>query len=131
MRTDPKRVAVTLALIALPLAACGGDDDGGGGDDGGSNGGSVPAGTVHVIADDGLTFDSDEYSADAGEVSFLYEGGNIQHSLVVEGYEDEMRLLIQGDTDEGSLSLDAGEYTIYCDISGHQAGGMEATLTVG
>jgi plastocyanin len=130
MRTDPKRVAATLALIALPLAACGGDDDGGGGDDGASNGGSVPAGTVHVIADDALDFDADEYSAAAGEVPFFYEGGNIQHSLLVEGHEDEMRLLIQGDTDEGSLNLDAGEYTIYCDIAGHQAAGMEATLTV-
>ena len=129
MRTDPKRVAVALALIALPLTACGGDD-GGDGDGASSDGGSVPAGAVHVIADDGLTFDSDEYSAEAGEVPFFYEGGNIQHSLVVEGREDDMRLLIQGDTDEGSLSLDAGEYTIYCDISGHQAGGMEATLTV-
>jgi cytochrome c oxidase subunit II len=128
MRTDPKRVAVTLALLALPIAACGDDD--GGGDGASSNGGSAPVGTVHVIAEDSLSFDADEYSAEAGEVSFLYEGGNIQHSLVVDGHEDEMRLLIQGDSDEGSLSLEAGEYTIYCDISGHQAAGMEATLIV-
>jgi cytochrome c oxidase subunit 2 len=129
MRTDPKRIAVTLAVLALPLAACGGDDSGG--DDGGSSsGGTAPAGTVHVIAEDSLQFDSDTYSAEAGEVSFLYEGGNIQHSLVVDGHEDEMRLVIQGDSDEGSVSLEAGEYTIYCDISGHQAAGMEATLTV-
>ena len=129
MRTDPKRIAATLAVLALPLAACGGDD--GGGDDGGSSsGGTAPAGTVHVIAEDSLQFDSDAYSAEAGDVSFLYEGGNIQHSLVVDGHEDEMRLVIQDDSDEGSLTLEAGEYTIYCDISGHQAAGMEATLTV-
>lgn len=133
MRTDPKRIAAAialLALLALPVAACGGDDGGGSGDGGSGDGGQPPAGAVRVVAEDSLEFDADAYTADAGEVTFFYEGGNIQHSLVVDGYEDEMRLLIQGDTDQGSLMLDAGEYVLYCDIAGHQAAGMEATLVV-
>ena len=128
MPRHPKRIGLTVALLALPMAACGGDDDGG--DDAGSDTGPPPAGAVQVVASDGLDFDADEYTATAGEITFVYEGGNIQHSLVVEGHEDEMRLLISGDEDQGTLTLDAGEYVLYCDIPGHQSAGMEATLTV-
>ena len=128
MPRHPKRIGLTLALLALPMMACGDDDDSG--DDAGSDTGPPPAGAVQVVASDGLDFDADEYSATAGEITFAYEGGNIQHSLVVEGHEEEMRLLISGDEDQGTLTLDAGEYVLYCDIPGHQSAGMEATLTV-
>jgi plastocyanin len=125
MRTDCKRIALVLAVAAFPLAACSDDDDA-------SSTGTTSGVTadVVVIASDGLEFDGDEYTTDAGEVTFHYEGGQIQHSLVVDGHEDEMRLLIQGDEDDGSLTLDAGEYEIYCDIAGHREAGMEATLVI-
>jgi len=130
MPTHPRRLGLTLGLtlaaLTLPLAACGDDDDGGAD----SSTGPPPAGAVQVVASDGLQFDSDEYTAPAGDVTFVYSGGNIQHSLVVEGHEDDMRLLIQGDEDQGELTLDAGEYIIYCDIAGHRAAGMEAALLV-
>lgn len=125
MRTPRKSVVLSLSLLALPLAACGGDDDSG------SDGGSPPPpGAVHVVAEDSLSFDQHDYSADAGEVTFVYDGGSILHTLVVDGYEDEMRLEIQGDEDEGTIELEAGEYEIYCDVAGHRAAGMEATVTV-
>ena len=131
MPTHPTRfpltLGLTLAALTLPLVACGDDDSG---DDAGSDTGPPPAGAVHVTASDGLEFDSNEYTAPAGDVTFVYSGGSIQHSLVVEGHEDEMRLVISGDEDQGSLSLDAGEYVIYCDIAGHRAAGMEAALLV-
>lgn len=125
MRTDPKRIALVLAFASYPLAACGGDDD----TSGGTTSGGATADVV-VEASDGLEFDSDEYTASAGEVTFHYEGGQLQHSLVVEGHEDEMRLLIQGNEDDGSLELDAGDYQVYCDIAGHRDAGMEAALVV-
>lgn len=126
MRTDTKRIALILILAASPLASCGGDDDAGGSTDGPSG----ASADVTVVARDSLEFDADEYTTDAGEVTFHYEGGNIQHSLVVDGHEDDMRLLIQGNADDGSLELDAGEYRLYCDIAGHAEAGMEATLVV-
>ena len=127
-----------LAIAGAVLGGCGGGDDGdsagGGGDDGlstddGGDGGG-DGGTVTVVAEDSLSFDRDAYTASAGDVTFDYEnGGNLTHTLLVDGVDDfELRVTSGGDTDEGTVQLDAGEYRIYCDIPGHES--MEATLTV-
>lgn len=146
----------TLALASVPafvlaLAACGGDDgetssgSGSGSGSGtettestestGTTGSSEPAeggeSTVTVEALDSLEFDSDSYTATAGEITFVYENdGSLPHTLLVEGVDaDEFKLEV-GDTDEGTVELEAGEYTLYCDVPGHQSAGMEASLTV-
>ena len=128
-----RRTLAIAALAALPLAACGGDDDGGGEGSGtGTGSASAPAeGAITVGALDSLAFDSDSYTASAGEITFIYENeGSLPHTLLVEGVpEDEFKLEV-GDTDEGSVELEAGEYVLYCDVPGHQSAGMEATLTV-
>lgn len=91
----------------------------------------VVDGMVTVLGRD-IEFDRSAYAATAGDIDVLLANeGNIIHSLVVEGV-DGFRLVTQsnGDTDEGTVELDAGEYVIYCDIAGHRAAGMEATLEV-
>ncbi len=121
-------VSAALALIALVLVpACGGDDD--------AEEPSTPPtdADVTVVAEDALDFDEDGYTAPAGEITFAYDnGGSILHTLVVEGREDDLRLEVRsaGDVDTGSIELEAGEYVLYCDVTGHRGGGMEATLTV-
>jgi plastocyanin len=125
MTTTVSRVLLAAAAVALPLSACGGDDDGGGSD--------VPEGAVEVVGTDALAFEPDTISAPAGEVSLaLVNDGSIPHTLVVEGFEDDLKLSIAGsdDVDSGSLTLEAGEYTYYCDVAGHRGAGMEGTLTV-
>jgi uncharacterized cupredoxin-like copper-binding protein len=126
MRRDLTRVAAVAALVALPLAACSDDD---GDTDGGSS--SAPEGAVTVIALDSLDFDQDAYEATAGEVTFFYENdGSLPHTLRIDGIdEDEFKLSV-GDTDEGSVELEAGEYVLFCDVPGHREAGMEADLTV-
>ncbi len=72
------------------------------------------------------------YEAIAGTVKFdLSQVGVHEHTLMVEGREDEMRLVVvDGSTDSGSLDLQPGRYILYCDIAGHRSSGMEARLTV-
>jgi cytochrome c oxidase subunit 2 len=126
-----RRTLALAAIAALPLTAiaCGGDDDDTSSDGGNGASSETPAGAVTVIAEDSLDFDQDSYSAPAGEVTFIYEnGGSLPHTLLIEGIDD-FKLEV-GDTDEGAVELEAGDYTLYCDVPGHQSAGMEASLTV-
>ena len=128
-----KRVTLigVLVITGVVLAGCGGDDDDDGGDDGLSTGsGDGAGGTVTVVAQDSLSFDQDEYTASAGEVTIDYEnGGNLTHTLLIDGVDDfKLSVTSNGDIDDGAVELEAGDYRIYCDIPGHES--MEATLTV-
>jgi plastocyanin len=129
-----KRVTLIGALVIAGalLAGCGGDDDDGGGGDGLSTGSGDGGGggTVRVVALDSLSFDRDDYTADAGEVTIEYEnGGNLTHTLLIDGVDDfKLTVSANGDVDEGIAELEPGDYRIFCDIPGHES--MEATLTV-
>jgi plastocyanin len=129
-RLPPVTVTVGLGLaLAAALSACGGDDGGGG--SGSGLGGDV-TNAVRVTASDPFDYDRESYGADAGEVSFeLTNDGSIQHTLVLEDQDFRLVTSKNGDVDSGAIDLDAGEYTIYCDVAGHRAGGMEATVTIG
>jgi plastocyanin len=123
-----------LVITGAVLTGCGGDDDGGGGGDGLStgsgDGGSGNGSTVTVVAKDSLRFDQDEYTAATGEVTIDYENdGSLTHTLLIEGVDDfKLAVASNGDTDEGTVDLEPGDYRIYCDVPGHES--MEATLTV-
>ena len=123
-----RRTFALAALAILPLAACGGDDgDAGGGDGGGSTETPAAEGAVIVVAESVQGFDSDSYSAPAGEVTIVFENeDSIPHNVTIE--DEDFRLADDGD--EGSIELAAGEYTLFCDVPGHRDAGMEATLTV-
>lgn len=122
-------VALTAAA-ALALAACGGDDDtaasSGGLRDSGSGGGELT-----VVAED-ISFPSDTYRAEAGAIDVVYENeGSIEHTLVVEDVDGfKLTVTAKGDVDQGTVELEPGTYTIYCDVAGHREAGMEATLQV-
>jgi plastocyanin len=123
------RRAIALAsVLALAVTACGGDDDDAAtpaGDPG--SGGSE----LTVLAED-IAFPEETYRADTGTIDVVYENvGVIEHTLLVEGVDDfKLTVDSRGDVDEGSVELDAGTYTIYCDVPGHQEAGMVATLEV-
>lgn len=130
-----RRWAVLWVTAALALAACGGGDDTAATPDGTGPGGNGETGTATelvVIARD-IAFDRDSYRVPAGRVRIRYvDEGSITHTLRIEELP-EVFLEVGGNGDEDSttVELDPGTYTLYCDVPGHRAAGMEATLTVG
>ncbi len=121
--------AALALLLAVGLSACG-DDDGGGSGNGGGNGGGADADLTVIGLD--IEFDQASYTAPAGPVAVLYENeGSLNHTLLIEGIDDfKLSVATRGDTDEGTVELEPGDYVIYCDVSGHRSAGMEADLTV-
>ena len=120
---------LVVAAAALATAGCG-DDDGTS---------SAPAVGAVSGASDGLTvvaedidFGDDSYAAAAGTIPVTYRNeGSILHTLVIEDVDGfELEVSSNGDVDEGAVELEAGEYTLFCDVPGHRAAGMEATLQV-
>ena len=86
--------------------------------------------TVH--AQDSLKFDKSDYTAKAGDLTIGYiDDGSLTHSLLIEG-KDGFKLQVtgRGNSQSGKVNLPAGSYTIYCDVPGHKAAGMKATLNI-
>ncbi|MBI5088689.1 MAG: hypothetical protein HZB15_07475 [Actinobacteria bacterium] len=124
-----RHVAPALLAGALALSACGG-----GGDSGGSDSTTPPDADVVVRAVDPLSWDKKDYTATAGSVTIAAQNDSSQpHDLRVvdpAGTQLPLDLSIpsKGDVDTGTLTLDAGAYTLICTIPGHS--NMKATLTV-
>ncbi len=133
------RRVLTLLAAALVLglgAACGGDDDGNGNGEaeGGGGGGGGNGVALTLAADPGgdLAFDQTSLEAAAGTVTitFTNESG-VPHNVAIEGNGvDEVSETIMEGSTELTVDLEPGEYTFYCGVGGHRAGGMEGTLTV-
>ncbi len=114
------------AVVVIALGSCGGDDDAGD---------AAPAdrrdGGVEVVARD-IELGKSEYAATAGDVQLRYVNeGSIAHTLLIDDVDGfKLEVTGNGDEDQGSVELEAGTYTLYCDVPGHREAGMEATLQV-
>jgi uncharacterized cupredoxin-like copper-binding protein len=127
----PKRPhAAALALVSgLALAACG---SGGGGS---SSTPTAPANPDLTIHAEEIKFDQKAYTVHGGDVKIAYPNDGTQtHTLVVQnptGDQVPPKLRVAPGKETGGVyQLPAGEYTIYCDITGHREAGMQASLTV-
>jgi plastocyanin len=128
-------LGLALLVLALAVAGCGGDDDDG--DEATpppppAATGNGEATTLENPADAGgaLAFEKDELTAPAGEITLVMENpSSLDHNIAIEG-ESEGEVVGEGGTSRVTATLEAGEYTFYCSVPGHQAGGMEGTLTV-
>lgn len=96
---------------------------------------SIPADADLVVkAVPTIRWDAKAYSAAAGEVTvFLANDDSVKHVLVVRQGDKvvgdlELKVNKNGDTAEGTITLEPGEYSVYCIVPGH--GGMNSTLTV-
>ena len=126
------RVKLARSLVVLPfvtLAACGG----GGGEDSAPT--TIPDSVDLVVkAVPTIRWDAESYSAPAGDVEiFLANDDSVKHVLVVLQDDKvvgdlELEGDKKGDTASGTITLDAGEYYIYCTVPGHAS--MNSLLTV-
>ncbi|WP_304454358.1 cupredoxin domain-containing protein [Nocardiopsis sp. YSL2] len=85
------------------------------------------------VAADEYTFDGIPTSLPAGTIEVEFENvGTVQHDLVVEELGDEQVIPVTapGESAQGAVSLEPGEYTFYCSIGDHRARGMEVVVTV-
>ena len=125
---SPTRVVLVGIAAALALTACGG-----GGEDTGSADPADADSTVTLTGTDGLKFDPTDLEADAGEVAIsLTAQDAVEHDVVIEGINGNEPVVAAnaGSTNVGTVELEPGTYTFYCNIPGHRQAGMEGTLEV-
>jgi plastocyanin len=136
MITTKRATIASLGIAAgLVLGACGG---GGGGDSADAKPGHVAdpaaaaAPTLAIEAHEFGLAPADPHAA-PGDVAIRYKNtGAIEHTLLIDGVAGfKLDVVHGGDVDSATVKLAPGTYTLYCDIPGHRAAGMEAHLTVG
>lgn len=122
-----KRLLSFSASVAL-LAACGG---------GGTSAPAetLPTGATVIKAVQSLRFDAKTYGpVAAGDIVIGYKNeDSVRHTLILAKDDIKVpnfKLVVDesGSVDSGPVTLDAGTYTIICDVPGHS--NMKATLTV-
>jgi plastocyanin len=124
-----RRLVPLTALVLVLAAGCGDDDD-------------EPGRTVTVESGKAVHVVADEYSFDpetivmtgGGEVEFeLENAGSLAHNLrVLDGGTDVggTPTFSGGQTRNGTLSVEPGEYKLECTVGDHAALGMTGKLTV-
>jgi plastocyanin len=121
-------VASAAGMRSLEEESAGGGEQPAGGEDGG--GGEEGANEPLFVAID-IEWEQAPQTLPPGDIDFTLENqGGIQHTVVLEELGDEKILdAAGGQSDEATVTLEAGEYTYYCDVAGHRAT-MEGTLTI-
>ena len=128
--------ASLLAGVIVLLGAC----DGGGGEprptpsaEGSTSTPDPGPGTPVDVKGGDLFLDPTEITVPPGAVTFNYVNIGAQaHTLLIEGVPGfKLQVNAKGDADTGNVALERrGRYTLYCDIAGHRAAGMESALVV-
>lgn len=130
--TKNASVAAVGLAAALALGACVGAD----GDEAtergrvaGDPGASAP---LRIEAHE-FSLTPEDLRAAPGPVAIEYVNkGAVVHTLAIEGVKGfKLEVPRPGDIDTGSVRLEPGSYTLFCDVPGHRQAGMEAPLTVG
>jgi plastocyanin len=93
---------------------------------------SAGGGAIEVHTLDQLKFDPDKITASPGEEITVTNEGVMQHDFIIDELDMATDLLNNGQSQTVKVPDDAkpGDYTYYCSVPGHQASGMEGTLTV-
>ena len=120
--------ATVFAASLVALSSCGGSSSS-------TPDYTIPADAGLVVkAIPSIRWDASEYTAAAGEIKvFLANDDSVKHILVIRQGDKvvsdlELTVTKRGTFDEGTINLEAGEYSVYCIIPGHS--NMNSKLTV-
>jgi plastocyanin len=147
----PRAAAVLAVLSGLVLlAGCGGSSSNGDSSPPAATPATTPATTPpattsptapsgHSLAlsassDGSLMFDTTSLTTTAGQVTITFTNtASLGHNLTVASASGAVvgaTPTFSGGSRTLSLDLKAGKYTFYCSVPGHEAAGMQGTLTV-
>jgi uncharacterized cupredoxin-like copper-binding protein len=132
-----RRLAVILAGMVLAVASCGGDDEGSAATTqspatSAATGGDG-AGTVIDVDEKDFTIELSTMELTPGTYTFVAtNNGQNTHALEIEGQgvEEETEDIAPGDSAELTVTLEAGEYELYCPVGNHKDMGMKLDITV-
>jgi iron uptake system component EfeO len=121
-------ILLAAAVAAAGCSAAGSDADAAG------RTGSAPAPQTVAIDAHEFAFDPSSVVVEAGTVTFaVTNSGTVEHELEIldgERVVDEVEGLVPGLTRDLTVTLAPGRYRYVCRIAGHEAAGMQGTLTV-
>jgi uncharacterized cupredoxin-like copper-binding protein len=121
-------VVTAFGIGVISMAAFGNEE---GGSVAASAAGDAPSDSVEVELGD-LFIEPGTIEVASGEATLqVTNSGATQHNLAVEGGPKTKMLDSGASAELGLGGLDAGTYTVICEVPGHAGGGMEGTLVVG
>jgi plastocyanin len=131
------RLVVILAGTVLAATSCGGDDGGSGATTPSPatsvRTGDAASGTVINVDERDFTIELSTMEFTPGTYTFVTtNSGQTVHALEIEGpgLEEETADLAPGESAELSVTLEAGEYELYCPVGNHRDMGMKLDITV-
>jgi len=99
---------------------------------GGATGGAVAAGSAAQVTLKEFSITPLMISASQSGGIDVVNSGNVEHNLAVQGTDLKTAMIPAGGSAHLDLSgLAAGTYTVFCQVAGHQASGMQAMLHLG
>ena len=125
-RTLATRVALAALIVTL-MAACSSEPE----TPSASTPPAVDATVIAVSAVD-FSYELSETPSAAGTYTFeLTNDGSMGHNVVLEGVDGASTAIIgPGETASFTVTLEAGDYTLFCSVGNHRAQGMEVSFTL-
>ncbi len=125
-------VAVSIAALVLGVVAVVAINSNDGGSSTSSSSSSAAVATIVQVRLTEFAVTMTPATVPPGEVTFqVVNSGTLEHNFVIPTFDKRTIMLKSGETAELVVSgLEVGEVAIVCEVAGHEASGMKATLTV-
>ncbi|TRZ72420.1 MAG: copper oxidase [Actinobacteria bacterium] len=125
-------VTVSIAALVLGVVAVVAINNNNGGSSTSSSSSSTAVATIVQVRMTEFAVTMTPATVPPGEVTFqVVNAGTLEHNFAIPTLDKRTIMLKSGETAELVVSgLEVGEVAIICEVAGHEASGMKATLTV-